>query len=80
MAYDAYSADRDPATGLFTAMFGGEWANDFVHNFLFSLSQPGKEDASRLSTPFVSGPPAAQKQQAESSSQKKGVELPSRRS
>lgn len=40
-AYDMYSAERDPATGLFTAMFGEDWANDFVHNFLFSMS---KED------------------------------------
>jgi len=70
-AYDAYSADRDPATGLFTAMFGGEWANDFVHNFLFSLSESGKEGTSK---------PLAQKQQIESSTQKKEMEVPSRRS
>jgi 15,16-dihydrobiliverdin:ferredoxin oxidoreductase len=38
-AYDTYSAARDPATGLFTAMFGQEWAMDYVHDFLFSTSQ-----------------------------------------
>lgn len=38
-AYDTYSAERDPATGLFTAMFGEEWALDFVHDFLFSMSE-----------------------------------------
>jgi 15,16-dihydrobiliverdin:ferredoxin oxidoreductase len=38
-AYDTYSAARDPATGLFTAMFGQEWAMDYVHDFLFSMSQ-----------------------------------------
>ncbi|GAX15442.1 hypothetical protein FisN_8Lh258 [Fistulifera solaris] len=38
-AYDTYSAERDPATGLFTAMFGEEWAMDFVHDFLFSMSE-----------------------------------------
>lgn len=38
-AYDTYSAARDPATGLFTAMFGPEWAMDYVHDFLFSMSQ-----------------------------------------
>lgn len=37
-AYDTYSAERDPATGLFTAMFGNDWAQDFVHDFLFSMS------------------------------------------
>lgn len=40
-AYDKYSAERDPATGLFSAMFGTEWAQDFVHDFLFSLSRRG---------------------------------------
>jgi 15,16-dihydrobiliverdin:ferredoxin oxidoreductase len=44
-AYDAYSAERDPATGLFSAMFGGEWAQGFVHDFLFSLSRRGREAA-----------------------------------
>jgi len=38
-AYDTYSAERDPATGLFAAMFGKEWADDFVYDFLFSLSE-----------------------------------------
>jgi 15,16-dihydrobiliverdin:ferredoxin oxidoreductase len=38
-AYDTYSAERDPATGLFTAMFGNDWAQDFVHDFLFSMSE-----------------------------------------
>jgi len=37
-AYDTYSADRDPATGLFAAMFGKDWADDFVYDFLFSMS------------------------------------------
>jgi 15,16-dihydrobiliverdin:ferredoxin oxidoreductase len=40
-AYDAYSAERDPATGLFSAMFGADWAQGFVHDFLFSLSRRG---------------------------------------
>jgi 15,16-dihydrobiliverdin:ferredoxin oxidoreductase len=38
-AYDTYSAERDPATGLFTAMFGVSWAMDYVHDFLFSFSE-----------------------------------------
>jgi len=36
--YDTYSAERDPATALFANMFGKEWADDFVFDFLFSLS------------------------------------------
>lgn len=38
-AYDTYSAERDPATGLFAAMFGKEWADNFVFDFLFSMSE-----------------------------------------
>jgi len=37
-AYDTYSADRDPAAGLFASMFGKQWSTDFIYDFLFSLS------------------------------------------
>jgi 15,16-dihydrobiliverdin:ferredoxin oxidoreductase len=57
-AYDTYSAERDPATGLFTAMFGGEWAGDFVHNFLFSMSErPAGAPAVPQVMPFMGAPP-----------------------
>lgn len=55
-AYDVYSAERDPATGLFAAMFGNEWAQGFVHDFLFSLSER-KEGATPPPMPFMGGPP-----------------------
>merc|ERR1711935_662703 len=42
-AYDTYSAERDPATGLFAAMFGKEWADEFVYDFLFGLSEKPEE-------------------------------------
>mmetsp|Transcript_7101 Transcript_7101/g.5896 ORF Transcript_7101/g.5896 Transcript_7101/m.5896 type:complete len:192 (-) Transcript_7101:62-637(-) len=42
-AYDTYSAQRDPATGLFAAMFGEEWADGFVYDFLFALSSKKEE-------------------------------------
>ena len=38
--YDAYSALKDPAVGLFDAYFGKEWSSSFVHDFLFSFSHP----------------------------------------
>ena len=41
-SYDEYSALKDPAVGLFDAYFGKEWSHDFVHQFLFCLSQPDK--------------------------------------
>lgn len=56
-AYDTYSADRDPATGLFTAMYGKEWAEDFVHDFLFSTSERPAEGAIPPPNPFMGGPP-----------------------
>lgn len=54
-AYDTYSADRDPAAGLFAAMFGKEWAEDFIYDFLFSLSER-KEEGLNFAPP---GPPGA---------------------
>ncbi|WP_287128628.1 15,16-dihydrobiliverdin:ferredoxin oxidoreductase [Candidatus Cyanaurora vandensis] len=36
--YDQYSAERDPAIGLFTTYWGKEWAERFVYDFLFDLA------------------------------------------
>lgn len=33
--YDRYSAERDPAHGLFSSYFGHPWANRFLNEFLF---------------------------------------------
>ena len=38
-AYDVYSAEKDPAVGLFDAYFGKSWSEEFVHSFLFGLSR-----------------------------------------
>ncbi len=38
--YDQYSADRDPAHGLFSSHFGSEWANRFLYEFLFEEAKP----------------------------------------
>ena len=37
-AYDSYSSVRDPAMALFTKMFGKDWANRYVFDFLFDLA------------------------------------------
>ena len=42
--YDQYSAERDPASGLFSSYFGHEWSERFLYEFLF-------EDAVPLQTP-----------------------------
>lgn len=54
-AYDTYSAERDPATGLFATMFGKEWADGFVYDFLFSLSEK-KDGGITMGNP-MGGPP-----------------------
>ncbi|HIK03516.1 MAG TPA: 15,16-dihydrobiliverdin:ferredoxin oxidoreductase [Trichormus sp. M33_DOE_039] len=38
--YDQYSADRDPASGLFSSYFGHEWSEKFLHEFLFEDAVP----------------------------------------
>lgn len=38
--YDQYSADRDPASGLFSSYFGREWAERFLYEFLFVDAKP----------------------------------------
>lgn len=72
-AYDTYSAERDPATGLFTAMFGEEWAMDFVHDFLFSMSERPSGSA-RPATPPTGRPQHATPQQTRASREVKAKE------
>lgn len=38
--YDQYSADRDPASGLFSSYFGHEWSERFLYGFLFEDALP----------------------------------------
>jgi 15,16-dihydrobiliverdin:ferredoxin oxidoreductase len=38
--YDQYSADRDPASGLFSSYFGHAWAEKFLYEFLFEDAVP----------------------------------------
>ena len=58
-AYDTYSAERDPATGLFASMFSKDWADGYVFDFLFSLSER-KEGGLQIPPMFGGGgPPGA---------------------
>jgi len=38
--YDQYSAERDPASGLFNSYFGREWSEKFLYEFLFEDAVP----------------------------------------
>eukprot|EP00550_Attheya_septentrionalis_P004531 CAMPEP_0198285342 /NCGR_PEP_ID=MMETSP1449-20131203/4665_1 /TAXON_ID=420275 /ORGANISM="Attheya septentrionalis, Strain CCMP2084" /LENGTH=412 /DNA_ID=CAMNT_0043982747 /DNA_START=83 /DNA_END=1321 /DNA_ORIENTATION=+ len=62
-AYDTYSAERDPATGLFASMFGKEWADQFVYNFLFSMSEKSESEATTVPTMGGHGAPPSPSQQ-----------------
>ena len=37
--YDKYSAEKDPAHGLFSGFFGKEWSEKYMKEFLFPLSK-----------------------------------------
>ena len=38
--YDQYSAERDPASGLFSSYFGHDWSERFLYGFLFEDAVP----------------------------------------
>ena len=38
--FDQYSAERDPASGLFSSYFGHEWSERFLYEFLFEDAVP----------------------------------------
>lgn len=46
--YDQYSADRDPASGLFSSYFGHEWSEAFLYGFLFEDAVPSASLATSL--------------------------------
>lgn len=54
--YDGYSALKDPAVGLFDAYFGKEWSEDFVHNFLFTLSDKEEVEKKKALAKAAMGP------------------------
>ena len=39
MAYLKYRAEKDPARGMFTRMYGPEWTETYIHEFLFDLEE-----------------------------------------
>jgi 15,16-dihydrobiliverdin:ferredoxin oxidoreductase len=39
-AYDQYSAERNPAHGVFSSYFGSEWSEKFVYEFLLEDASP----------------------------------------
>ena len=45
--YNQYSAERDPASGLFNSYFGREWSEKFLHEFLFEDAVPVAVEATK---------------------------------
>ena len=37
--YLAYRAEKDPARGMFTRLYGEEWTEEYIHGFLFDLER-----------------------------------------
>jgi phycoerythrobilin:ferredoxin oxidoreductase len=43
--YLAYRAEKDPARGMFTRLYGVEWTEEYIHGFLFDLERKLKAEA-----------------------------------
>jgi phycoerythrobilin:ferredoxin oxidoreductase len=39
LAYLKYRAEKDPARGMFTRMYGPSWTEAYIHDFLFDLEE-----------------------------------------
>eukprot|EP00293_Proteomonas_sulcata_P011788 CAMPEP_0184307992 /NCGR_PEP_ID=MMETSP1049-20130417/16576_1 /TAXON_ID=77928 /ORGANISM="Proteomonas sulcata, Strain CCMP704" /LENGTH=144 /DNA_ID=CAMNT_0026620597 /DNA_START=32 /DNA_END=466 /DNA_ORIENTATION=+ len=39
ISYLKYRAEKDPARGMFTRMYGEEWTEEYIHGFLFDLEE-----------------------------------------
>jgi phycoerythrobilin:ferredoxin oxidoreductase len=37
--YIKYRAEKDPARGMFTRLYGAEWTEEYIHGFLFDLER-----------------------------------------
>ena len=37
--YIDYRAEKDPARGMFTRLYGSEWTEEYIHGFLFDLER-----------------------------------------
>ena len=37
--YIQYRAEKDPARGMLTRLYGTEWAEEYIHGFLFDLER-----------------------------------------
>ena len=38
-SYANYRAEKDPARGMLTRLYGSEWAEEYIHGFLFDLER-----------------------------------------
>ncbi|MBE9046616.1 phycoerythrobilin:ferredoxin oxidoreductase [Pleurocapsales cyanobacterium LEGE 10410] len=38
-SYSDYRAEKDPARGMLTRLYGSEWAEEYIHGFLFDLER-----------------------------------------
>ena len=38
-SYANYRAEKDPARGMLTRLYGAEWTEEYIHGFLFDLER-----------------------------------------
>lgn len=48
LRYLRYRAEKDPARGMFTRLYGPEWTEAYIHGFLFDLEQKREEQAPQV--------------------------------
>ncbi len=48
LRYLRYRAEKDPARGMFTRFYGGEWTEEYIHGFLFDLERTLEKTSDHL--------------------------------
>ncbi len=48
LKYLRYRAEKDPARGMFTRLYGSEWTEEYIHGFLFDLERQLSKNAATV--------------------------------
>ena len=48
LKYLQYRAEKDPARGMFTRLYGSEWTEEYIHGFLFDLERKLSENPTAI--------------------------------
>ena len=57
LAYLRYRAEKDPARGMFTRLYGSEWTEEYIHGFLFDLERKlAEQDSTTGEAEIIAAP------------------------